>query len=230
MSTVFITGGNKGIGYALAEEFLKKKYRVVISSRDVDRGLDARRRLSEFGDIEMQMLDLKDFRSIEKAAETMKELFKDLKILVNNAGISGDMHKKAWEYTPQEILEVCQVNFVGAYDLTRRLMPVLEKNRGKIVNITMPTTATENFHPFAYQASKSPFNVMIDNFGFELAKKNSSAQIFGIMPGVVSTDLNNHIQGEFVKTPAAAAKEMIEVIVSKQNLNGQIIDLANDFE
>lgn len=68
-------------------------------------------------------------------------------------------------------------------------------------------------------------NIMIDNFGFEFARKKMSAQIFGIMPGVVSTDLNNHIQGTHVKTPAQAAKQMIKIVFSKENLNGKIIDV-----
>ncbi len=153
--------------------------------------------------------------------------FGDLSILVNNAGIAGDMHKTAWEFTAQELIDVYTVDFIGVFELTKNLLPLLEKNHGRIVNITMPTNAMEYFHPLAYQAAKAPLNVLIDNFGFEFAQKNMSAQIFGIMPGVVSTDLNDHIQGAHVKTPAQSAREMINYIVSGENYNGKIIDAGN---
>ena len=134
------------------------------------------------------------------------------------------MHKTAWDFSAQELLDVYTVDFLGAFELTKNLLPLIEKNGGRIINITMPTYATEIFHPLAYQAAKAPMNIMIDNFGFEFAQRKMSAQIFGIMPGVVSTDLNNHIQGAHVKTPAQSARQMIKIILSNKNLNGQIID------
>ncbi len=223
--TVFVTGANKGIGFALAQELLQKKFRVIIRARDLNRGTNALNTLSEFGEVHLQLIDMADLQSINAAAENIRQNFGDLNILVNNAGIAGDMHRTAWEFTAQELIDVYLVDFIGAFELTKNLLPLIEKNRGKIVNITMPTNATEHFHPLAYQAAKAPMNIMIDNFGFELAQKKMSTQIFGLMPGVVSTDLNGHIQGEFVKTPEQSAKQMIEFILSEKNYNGQIIDV-----
>jgi NAD(P)-dependent dehydrogenase (short-subunit alcohol dehydrogenase family) len=224
MKTAFVTGANKGIGFAVAEELLKENFRVIVGARDLKRGLDAVKILSEFGEVHLQLIDMADLESIHSAANELIKNFGDLTLLINNAGISGDMHKTAWDFSAQELIDVYIVDFIGAFELTKNLLPLIEKNRGRIVNITMPTNATELFHPLAYQAAKAPLNIMIDNFGFEFAQKKMSAQIFGIMPGVVSTDLNNHIQGDFVKTPAQSARQMIKIILSEKNLNGQIID------
>lgn len=225
MKTAFVTGANKGIGFALAEELLKKNFRVIVGARDFKRGSDAVKILSDFGEVHLQLIDLADLVSIRSAASYITKNFGDLTLLINNAGIAGDMHKTAWDFSAQELINVYMVDFIGAFELSKQLLPLIEKNHGRIVNITMPTNATKLFHPLAYQAAKAPLNIMIDNFGFEFAQKKMSAQIFGIMPGVVSTDLNNHIQGDFVKTPAQSARQMIKIILSEQNLNAQIIDV-----
>ena len=227
MSTAFVTGANKGIGFALAEELLKKNFRVIVGARDLKRGSDAVKSLSEFGDAQLQLIDVADLQSIRAAADDVAKKFSDLTLLINNAGIAGDMHKTGWDYSAQEIIDVYTVNFIGAFELTKNLLPLLEKNRGRIVNVTMPTIATARFHPLAYQASKAPLDVMTDNFAFEFTQRKMSAQIFGIMPGVVSTDLNNHVQGPHVKTPAQAAQQMIPFILAAENLNGRIIDVDN---
>lgn len=225
MATAFVTGANKGIGFALAEELLKKNFRVIVGARDFKRGSDAMKILSEFGDVHLQLIDMADLKSIRSAAKNIAKNSSDLTLLINNAGIAGDMHKTAWDFTAQELIDVYIVDFIGAFELTKNLLPLIEKNRGRIVNITMPTNATELFHPLAYQAAKAPMNIMIDNFAFEFAQKKMFTQIFGLMPGVVSTDLNNHIQGAHVKTPAQSARQMIEIISDSKNLNGQIIDV-----
>ena len=227
MKTAFVTGANKGIGFAVAEELLKENFRVIVGARDLKRGSNAVNTLSKFGEVHLQLIDMANLESIHSAANEIIKNFGDLTLLINNAGISGDMHKTAWDFSAQELIDVYIVDFIGAFELTKNLLPLIEKNRGRIVNITMPTNATESVHPLAYQAAKAPLNIMIDNFGFEFVQKKMSSQIFGIMPGVVSTDLNNHIQGDFVKTPAQSARQMIRIILSDRNLNGQIIDADN---
>ena len=227
MKTAFVTGANKGIGFAVAEELLKENFRVIVGARDLKRGSNAVNTLSKFGEVHLQLIDMANLESIHSAANEIIKNFGDLTLLINNAGISGDMHKTAWDFSAQELIDVYIVDFIGAFELTKNLLPLIEKNRGRIVNITMPTNATKMFHPLAYQAAKAPMNIMIDNFGFEFVQKKMSSQIFGIMPGVVSTDLNNHIQGDFVKTPAQSARQMIRIILSDRNLNGQIIDADN---
>lgn len=225
--TAFITGANKGIGFSVAKELLQKDFRVIVGARDLNRGTDAVKILSEFGEVHLQIIDMADLKSVDAAAEKVAQNFGELNILVNNAGIAGDMHKTAWDFSAQELIEVYMVDFIGAFEVTKKLLPLLEKNSGKIVNITMPTNATKYFHPLAYQAAKAPMNIMIDNFGFEFAQKNMKAQIFGIMPGVVSTALNNFIQVPGVKTPEQSAKQIIKFIVDDKNYNGKILDVDN---
>ena len=115
MKTTFVTGANKGIGFALAEELLKKNFRVIIGARDFKRGSDAVKALSKFGEVHLQLIDMADMESIRAAANDIVKKFNDLVLLINNAGIAGDMHKVAWDFSSQELLDIYTVNFLGAF-------------------------------------------------------------------------------------------------------------------
>lgn len=130
MSTAFVTGANKGIGFALAEELLKENFRVIVGARDFNRGSDAVKILSKFGEVHLQLIDLADLKSIREAADNVEKNFGDLTLLINNAGIAGDMHKTAWDFSAQELIDVYTVDFIGAFELTKNLLPLIEKNHG----------------------------------------------------------------------------------------------------
>ena len=221
--TVFITGANKGIGYATAKAFLQNDFRVVMGVRDMNKGRIALEELSSFGEADLLQIDTSDVSSIREAAKELAENNGNLKILINNAGIAGDRRRRAWEYEPSELLEVYMTDFMGPYELTRQFLPVLDKNGGKVINLVIPVEPMEFFHPFAYQAGKAPLNVLISNFAFEIEKEGLAVQMIGIKPGTVSTDLNNHAQGKFVKTPDQAAELILAAALSNENLNGKII-------
>ncbi|MBE5102388.1 SDR family NAD(P)-dependent oxidoreductase [Priestia aryabhattai] len=225
--TAFVTGANKGIGFETAKALLKYGFRVLIGARDESRGTAAVEALAEFGDVQLQLIDMADLDSIRAAVSNVKENYADLTLLINNAGISGAFDKTAWDFEAQELIDTYMVDFIGPFGLTKGLLPLLNDNKGKVVNITIPTEAHEFFHPFAYQAAKAPLNVMIDNFGLEVAQKNMPVQIMGIMPGAVSTDLNDHAQGDFVKTPTEAAEQIVAIATDAKNYNGKIVNVDN---
>ena len=125
--TVFITGANKGIGFATAKEMLKNNFKVIVGARDESRGKNAVNELSKFGEVFLQIIDVSDLKSIDAAAENILKNFGDLEILVNNAGISGEFFKTAWEFSAQELIDVYMVNFIGAFEITKKLLPTLEK-------------------------------------------------------------------------------------------------------
>lgn len=51
---------------------------------------------------------------------------------------SGDMERTAWEFEAQELLDIYKVDFIGPYELTKGLLPVLQKNNGTIINVSTP--------------------------------------------------------------------------------------------
>jgi NAD(P)-dependent dehydrogenase (short-subunit alcohol dehydrogenase family) len=222
---VFITGANKGIGKQIARQIGKNGWTVLIGARNDERGLAAVHELTEEGtEAEYLNIDLQDFKTIPAAVKLIESQHSDLLMLINNAAIPGDMRKPGYEFTTEELRNVMETNFFGPFELTRRLLPTLEKNNGRIVNITIPIGVLPFFNPFAYKTTKAAFNVMAQSFAQNFTEKNKALEIFSIMPGATTTDLNGNITGEHVKTAEEAGRLITNLIFDGKNHNGEVIN------
>lgn len=222
--TALVTGANKGIGFEIAKQLLGAGYRVLVGARDQERGETAVTALQQFGDVHLVLIDVADLESINHAVTTIKENYSDLALLVNNAGIPGDMHKSGWEFEIEELQATYQVNFISPFALSKGLLPLLIANKGIIQNISIPIEPIPFFNTFAYQTSKAPLNVMTKSWGMSFEKENIPVEIFAVTPGAVSTDLNGRMTGDFVKTTAQAAELIVNFVLDDANHNGQIIN------
>lgn len=222
--TAFVTGANKGIGFEIAKHLLEAGYRVLVGARDRERGEKAVHDLRAFGDAHLIVLNMADLDSVDQAVQTITVDYPELSLLVNNAGIPGDMHKVGWEFTVEELQATYQVNFIGPFALSKGLLPLLIANQGTIQNISIPLEPIPQFNPFAYTASKAPINIMTKSWGMNFAKENIPVEIFAVMPGGVTTDLNGNMTGDFMKTPAQAAKLITGFVLDDENHNGQVIN------
>jgi NAD(P)-dependent dehydrogenase (short-subunit alcohol dehydrogenase family) len=222
---VFITGANKGIGKQIAREMGKNGWIVLIGARDDIRGLEAVRELRE-EEIEAEYLnvDLKSQKSISAAVDAIKSRHADMAMLINNAAVPGDMRKPGYEFTADELRGVMETNFFGPFELICRLLPTLETNNGRIVNITIPIGVLDFFNPFAYKTSKAPLNVMTQSLAQNFRLWGKPLEIFGIMPGATTTDLNGNSTGERFKTAEEAGKLIVAIILDGKNHNGEVIN------
>jgi NAD(P)-dependent dehydrogenase (short-subunit alcohol dehydrogenase family) len=123
-----------------------------------------------------------------------------------------------------------ETNFFGPFELTRRLLPILESNGGRIVNITIPTGRMAFFNPFAYKTTKAALNTMAQSFAQTFKEKNNAVEIFSIMPGGTTTDLNGNATGEYFKTAEEAGKLIVGLIFDGKNHNGELIGDKGAFE
>ena len=138
---VFITGANKGIGFGIAKHLGISGWQVVIGARDEQR---AQKAISDLKSAGVEVLgwvniELADLDSIAKAVTQIKEEYPDLTLLVNNAGIPGDMSVDSEHTEISVIRETLDINFVGTFALTKALIPLIAKNKGRIANITVPS-------------------------------------------------------------------------------------------
>jgi NAD(P)-dependent dehydrogenase (short-subunit alcohol dehydrogenase family) len=227
---VLITGGNKGIGFELARQLGGLGWSILLGARSEQRGQDAVARLQEDGveAVEWIKLDLTDADTISAAARTVQSKHADLNILINNAGIPGDMRKAGYEFDTAELRAVIDVNFLGNFSMVKAFLPILSKNKGRILNITIPIASNPNWHPFAYTTSKAALNVMIQSLGVSFTQNQIPVEIFGIMPGGITTDLNNNATGPFMKTVSEGGKLIVNLLTNGKNYQGQVINQAGE--
>ncbi len=141
MAKVLVTGANKGIGYGICKFLGKSDWQVIVGARNSERAEEAMKSLKAEGVdvIGWQYVNLSDNASLEQTAKEIKEKYHDLELLVNNAGIPGDMEVASYESELKDVIDTIQVNYVGTFCLTKALTPLLSANKGRIVNITVPS-------------------------------------------------------------------------------------------
>ncbi len=227
MKKVLVTGANKGIGFEIARHLGKSGWQVIMGTRSQERAEAAIRQLKAEG-VETagwQHVDLSDNESLEISAAEIGRKHPDLSLLINNAGIPGDMEVMSYEASLADITQTVQVNYIGTFCLTKTLLPLLTKNKGRIVNITVPTEVSPYWHPMAYVASKAAQNVMTSIMAMEFEKKQIPVEIFDIHPGATCTDLNNHYSGPGSHQPDVIGEKIAAIINDDQRHQGEFLEL-----
>jgi NAD(P)-dependent dehydrogenase (short-subunit alcohol dehydrogenase family) len=227
MKKVLITGANKGIGYETARHLGKAGWQVIVGARNEERALKAIESLKADGAnvIGWQYVNLSDNKEIETSAKEIGEKYPDLTLLINNAVCPGDMSVQSYEQTIEDVANSMQVNYIGTFYLTKLLIPLLEKNNGRIVNITVPTEVSPYWHPMAYVASKAAQNTMTSIMAWEFDHYKKPLEIFDIHPGATSTDLNNHYSGPGSHQPDVIGDKIEQIVDDGKRHNGEFIEL-----
>ena len=224
---VFVSGANKGIGFGIAKYLGKSGWQVIIGARDEQRAGKAVSELKSAGVdvLGWVSLELRDLASIEKAAKEINEKYASLTLLVNNAGIPGDMSVNSEHTELSDIKETLDVNFIGTFALTKALIPLLAKNEGRIVNVTVPSEISPYWHPLAYVASKAAQNAMMGVMAIEFQQSNTPLEVFSVHPGPTTTDLNGNMALPGFHDIETVGQKFAELINDGQNHQGEFIEL-----
>lgn len=185
MKTVLVTGGVRGIGYAIAQAFLKKGYRVCVSySKD-----EKNAALAKATGLEVYRVSVTD----EKEVVAMFKKIGDIDILVNNAGVS--LIKQIQDVTMQEFNDLFAINVGGAFLCSREASNyMISKKSGLIVNISSVWGEVGASCETVYSASKAA----LIGFTKALAKElgYSGVRVNAVSPGVIDTQMNAHFSLE----------------------------------
>ena len=137
-----VTGANSGTGYEIALQLATRGAHVVLASRDLDRTSDAVRRIKDAAagaSVEAQPLDLASLASIRRFAEGFSNRHRELGILVNNAGAAGGPRRATIDGFEAHF----QVNYLGHFALTARLLAVLKaRQSARVVSISSEIAAS----------------------------------------------------------------------------------------
>ena len=222
-----MTGANKGIGFGIAKHLGLSGWQVIIGARNEGR---AEKAIDELKSVGVDVLgwvniELRDLDTIEQAAKEISDKYPELSLLVNNAGIPGDMSVDSQHTEISDIKETLDVNFIGTFALTKALMPLLIQNKGRIVNVTVPSEVSPYWHPLAYVTSKAAQNALMGVMAIELQQAGTSLEIFSVHPGPTTTDLNGNMALPGFHDIETVGQKFAELIQDGQNHQGEFIEL-----
>jgi len=180
-----VTGGTKGIGYAVAESLLKNGAKVFICARDKFELKRALERLSALGAVDGEVCDVRSEAQVEMMLAECVRVFGGVDILVNNAGI-GIIGKTVEEMSASEFEQTLQTNLFGVFYACHHAIPLMkQRGGGYIINIS--SLAGQNAHPkmAAYNASKFGLNGFTEALMQEV--RADKIKVTAICPGSVNT-------------------------------------------
>lgn len=212
-----ITGGVRGIGRAIAEEFCRQGADVLLCYRSNDEAAKkAVEELKQYGTkVELIKGDVSDPDHAEEAAKLARELFGKVDILVNNAGITKD--KLMMRMTPSDFDEVVKANLSGSFYFLNAVAPIMIKQKsGRIINISSIVGVRGNAGQVNYSASKAGIIGMTLSASKELGKRGITVN--AIAPGYIETDMTEVLTED-------QKKAMTEVI--SLGRAGKASDVAN---
>ncbi len=180
-----VTGGTKGIGYAIAESLLKNGAKVFICARDKFELKRALEKLSALGKVDGEICDVRTEAQVEAMFSECKRVFGGIDILVNNAGI-GIIGKTVEQMSSEDFEQTLQTNLFGVFYTCHHAIPLIKKRGGGYI-INVSSLAGQNAHPkmAAYNASKFGLNGFSEALMQEVRADN--IKVTTICPGSVNT-------------------------------------------
>ena len=208
-----VTGGARGIGYAIAQRLLASGAKVSLWDRDPAALAEALKSLAGAGEVATETVDLTNPEAVEAAAHSTARGFGRIDILINNAGIAG-VNKKLWELTPDEWRVVVEVDLNAVFYCCRAVVPIMLKNGyGRIVNTASIAGKEGNPNASHYSAAKAGVIGLTKSLGKELAPSGILVNCF--TPAVIQTDIlkqvtQQHIDYMLAKIPMGRFGEVQE--------------------
>lgn len=222
-----VTGANKGIGLAIAQQLAAQGLTVLVGARDLARGEAVAATIA--GPAHAVQLDVTDPASIAAAAARIEHEFGRLDVLVNNAGIAhaGDPHRslddivrtgRASVASLDEVRAVFETNVFGVIAVTQAMLPLLRAApAGRIVNLSSgrasltlaadpAETRRRAMFGVTYAASKAALNAVTLAFAVDLAA--TRIKVNAAAPGFTVTDMN---RGEGRRSVEEAAREPVRL-------------------
>jgi 3-hydroxy acid dehydrogenase/malonic semialdehyde reductase len=184
----FITGATSGIGWATARLLAKNNFKLIICGRRADRLEKLMQELSKETDVTQLVFDVRDQAAVEKSIQSLPENFRDVDILINNAGnahgLSPIQHGSIADWDA-----MMDGNVKGLLYVTKALLPtMIAKKRGHIINIGSIAGKEVYANGNVYCASKFAVDALTKGMRIDL--NADGIKVTSINPGMVDTEFS----------------------------------------
>lgn len=194
LSTVVITGANRGIGFEFARQYASQGWRVIATARDPAEAAELQALAAEPSDVRIEALDVADVASVDALAGRLRG--QPVDVLINNAGMFGDPTKsRLGSIDYAQFDSVFRTNALGPLKVSEALLPNLKLGKRKrIVAISapagslthaeaVPTPGTSYF----YRGSKAALNMFVISLSKDLSR--DGIVVLAVSPGAVAPKL-----------------------------------------
>jgi len=186
--TIFITGASAGFGAASARKLARSGNRLILAARRLEKLQIIQQELSEICPIHTVQLDVRDYASIKAALENLPESFKNIDVLINNAGLALGL-EPAHEVNLDDWDVMVDTNIKGLMYCTRLVLPgMVERNRGHIVNISSTAGAWPYPGGNVYGGTKAFVTQFSRNLRCDLL--GTKVRVTCIQPGMAETEFS----------------------------------------
>ncbi len=214
-----ITGGTRGIGFAIAKKFLENNAKVVIlgsRKETVDKALENLKEENKNYEIDGYYPDLTNENEVRETFEKVKEKYNHIDILVNDAGVSSSMPIE--NYTMDEYERVENLNIKSVFVCSKEVLPYLKETKGVILNTSSMVSIYGQPSGVMYPTSKFAVNGMTKSLAREVAK--FGIRVNAVAPGITNTDMVKNLP-----------ENVIEPLIKSIPLGriGETEDIANAF-
>jgi NAD(P)-dependent dehydrogenase (short-subunit alcohol dehydrogenase family) len=197
--TIAITGATSGIGLATSEALLEKGHQLIFLVRNVEKAQEVISGWDKKENVSIIECDLADLRSVKKAAEKLLKETDQLDVLINNAG--GTFQER---FESKDGFELhLAVNHLGHFLLAKTIMPLLEKSKTKVINVSSeahragkPDWSDLNLKK-SYSAIKGYGNAKLYNILFTKSLVDRGLTSYALHPGVIDSGFGDSLPGFF---------------------------------
>ena len=191
-----VTGANSGIGFATSQALAQAGYRVVLAGRRYEAVDEAARAIE--GETLAVELDISDPASIETLFDRIPEPWRDVSVLVNNAGHDRGGRTRFHEMDRDDIRSVLETNLIGLVEVTHKVIQgMVARDSGHIVNIGSVQGVITYPRATIYTASK--FGIHGFSECLRMDYFNSGIRVTEVMPGLVQSQFAANRWGDAAK-------------------------------
>lgn len=188
MKTIFITGATSGIGKAIAQNFAKQGFKLIICGRRTDVLEELKEQLSAVTEVFSLNFDVRNKTEVFEAIDSLPEEFKSIDILVNNAGNAHGLDSLA-DGNLEDWDAMMDGNVKGLLYVSQPIIKMMKaKKSGHIINISSVAARQTYTNGVVYCASKKAVDVISEGMRLELTE--FGIKVCNVQPGAVDTEFS----------------------------------------